>query len=204
MARRSARGRFGESAAKNVLSVHDRNVGRYSRAKRVASLCLRNSAAKGQETTRVSHSSRRRPARYTRLVVSVSGLVNSSTVLEYWGSVIRRYSSALIVPSAAKHCHKELKVSNILTPPVLPRYRPASSFPKLTRTSRPPDISSRARFRRIVCQSLRPCSAKAASSAPSAPTAWTWLLRSQGLRLSPCIAVVENPRLRVPMGRIGR
>ena len=75
---------------------------------------------------------------------------------------------------------------------------------EIARTSRPPGRSSRARCRRIDCQSALPWRAKAASSAPEAPTAWTWSEMSQGLALSQCMAVAEKPRSRLPLGRIWR
>jgi hypothetical protein len=89
------------------------------------------------------------------------------------GNVMARYSSALIRPSDAKDCQRALKVSNMLTPPVLPRYLPSSSLQKFTNTSRPPGASSRARPSKMVSQSRCPWATKAASSVPDAPTGCT-------------------------------
>ncbi len=62
----SSSGRSAESAARNVLSVHERRAGVGSRAWRTASPCWRNAAANGHGVVRVSHCSKRRPEHLVR------------------------------------------------------------------------------------------------------------------------------------------
>jgi hypothetical protein len=99
-------------------------------------------------------------------------------------------------PVVHKGSHIALKVSNILTPPVLPTALLIST--KIHEYE--PTISHQ--LGRTVQQDCFPVAValfdEGSQSAPCAPTACTWLEMLPGLRLSQCIAVAENPRSTAP------